>query len=149
MDLVFAHSHLCETCLVCTCKLDNKERINHVCAVKHMSETIVSDALDKEIKVKKRLNRELDFYRRACQIECVVVVVVLIIGLFVSHPVIEHPNTKPIVCILVACCIGYGIALEFARGSFTVVLFLTSGGGRVFCFGLGFAVAAFHFSMSL
>lgn len=85
----------------------------------------------------KKSNTQLDIIRRLLQIGILVVLILLTISLFVTHPLLNSPHKTPIVGALAAICIGYAVALDFAKGNFGVLLFLIVGGISVFMFTFG------------
>jgi hypothetical protein len=92
-------------------------------------------------KREKSASRTLDVLRRLTQLG--IIIVVLLLGLvyfFAPHPPVLRQHRDPIFGALAAICIGYGVALELAKGKFSILLLMIMTGVGVFTFALGYVL---------
>jgi hypothetical protein len=93
-------------------------------------------------KHEKSASRTLDILRRVTQVGVLVVLVLLGIVYYLSpHPALNTPHKNPFFAALAAICMGYAVALQVARGKFSVVLLLIMSGFGAFMFSLGYVLA--------
>jgi len=98
---------------------------------------------------KRSDNRRLDALRRLVQIATAVVMALLVILWFMEHPdLVSHDTKQPILGGLFIVCLAYIAALEVARGSKSVVIFLVLSGMSISSFALGYAAHALRHYLS-
>jgi len=92
----------------------------------------------------KSTSRKLDAVRRLVQVATAVVIALLLMSWFVDHPALAANTKNPIIGALFLICLAYIVALEMARGSSGVVIFLVVSGASVSSFCGGYAACWLH-----
>lgn len=89
---------------------------------------------------KQRINRKMDLIRRLVQLMCVVVLVLMTVLLIFTRTTVQHPHKYPAAAFFTIVCVAYGVSLEFAKGNFSVLLFLILAGNTVTSLAFGYAL---------
>jgi hypothetical protein len=104
--------------------------------------------LQGEVRTKKEqtkaISRKLDILRRLVQVATAVVIALLFILWFIQHPALSPSTKQPVLGALFIVCAAYIVALELARGSAGVVIFLLATGNTITMLSLGYTLCRMH-----
>ena len=95
---------------------------------------------NREIKKRETLSQVVDGLRQVITVGTLVVVMLLLIGAFVDHPIVSFQHRIYATIALACVCFGFALSLWLSKGHPTLMLILMMLGTAVFWFSLGYGI---------